>query len=177
MAPAAAPPAGGSPGRAAVRVRPASTRDLEAVVTLRVALLREHPDHPIYGQIRPDVNKRARELFAAQLRSTMESIFLAEVADEVVGIMRCVESMGSPLLDPARYTYVSSVYVRPEARRRGVLTAMLHAAERWSRERGLHQMRLHNVAGSELAERAWSALGFEVVEQVRVRTITPGRER
>jgi hypothetical protein len=32
-------------------------------------------------------------------------------------------------------------------------------------------MRLHNVAGSEGAERAWQALGFAIVEQVRLRTI------
>ena len=79
-------------------------------------------------------------------------ILLAELAGDVVGILRCVESLGSPLLDPARYTYISSVYVRPEARRRGVLRALVSEAERWSRARGLDQMRLHNVAGSvELA--------------------------
>ena len=72
---------------------------------------------------------RARELFAAQLRSPTETIFLAERGGEVVGILRCVESMGSPLLEPARYAYVSSVYVRPEARRRGVLRALRGAAE------------------------------------------------
>jgi GNAT superfamily N-acetyltransferase len=84
-----------------------------------------------------------------------------------------VESIGSPLLEPARYAYVSSVYVRPEARRHGVLRAMLAAAEKWARARGLDQMRLHNVAGSESAEPAWSALGFAVVEQVRVRNVPP----
>ena len=159
---------GGSEG---VTVREATAADLESVVALRLALLREHPSHPIYGRLRADVGDRARELFANQLRSTMESIFLAEAAGGVVGVLRCVESIGSPLLDPARYAYVSSVYVRPEARRRGVLRALLHAAERWARARGLDQMRLHNVAGSADAEGAWSALGFEIVEQVRVRNL------
>jgi GNAT superfamily N-acetyltransferase len=154
-----------------VTVREATPRDLEAVVSLRLALLREHPEHPIYGRLRADVGDRARELFANQLRSTMESIFLAERAGEVVGVLRCVESIGSPLLEPARYAYVSSVYVRPEARRRGVLRALMRAAERWARARGLDQMRLHNVAGSPDAEGAWSALGFDVVEQVRVRNL------
>jgi aminoglycoside 6'-N-acetyltransferase I len=154
-----------------VLVREATSRDLESVVALRLALLREHPDHPIYGRLRPDVGDRARELFANQLRSTMESIFLAERAGAVVGVLRCVESIGSPLLDPARYAYVSSVYVRPEARRRGVLRALLRAAERWARARGLDQMRLHNVAGSADAEGAWTALGFDIVEQVRVRNL------
>jgi len=160
---------------AATRVRPAVPRDLDAVVALRLALLREHPDHPIYGRLRTEVDRRARDLFAAQLRARTETIFLAEVAGEVVGILRCVESMGSPLLEPARYAYVSSAYVRPEARRRGVLRALVQEAERWSRARGLEQMRLHNVAGSMDAERAWEALGFAVVEQVRLRSLVSER--
>ncbi len=153
------------------RVREATTHDLDAVVLLRLALLREHPEHPIYGRLKADVGARARELYRAQLHSPNESIFLAERVGEVAGILRCVESIGSPLLEPARYTYVSSVYVRPEHRRHGVLRSLLAAAERWSVARGIDQMRLHNVAGSAAAEGAWCALGFEVVEQVRVRDI------
>ena len=160
---------------AAPRVRSATPRDLDAVVALRIALLREHPDHPIYGRLRPEIDRRARELFAAQLRSRTETILLAELAGEVIGIIRCVETMGSPLLEPARYAYVSSAYVRPDVRRRGVLRALMTEVERWSRARGLDQMRLHNVAGSEAAERAWDALGFEIVEQVRMRTVSPIR--
>ena len=152
----------------AVRVRRASIRDLGAVIELRLALLREHPDHPIYGRLRADVDARARELFATQLRTPTEAIFLADLGDETAGILRCVEAIGSPLLEPSRYAYVSSVYVRPTLRRRGVLRSLVAAAQEWSLARKLDQMRLHNVSGSESAERAWSALGFDVVEQVRV---------
>jgi ribosomal protein S18 acetylase RimI-like enzyme len=161
----------GAEGRLAVRVRLASPSDLDAVLRLRLALLGEHPDHPVYGRLRRDVDDRARELFATQLRSPTDAIFLADLESAVVGILRCVESIGSPLLEPARYAYISSVYVVPEARRRGVLRAMLGEAERWARVRQLDQMRLHNVAGSATAEHAWSALGFGVVEQVRVRNL------
>ena len=163
-------------GASDVRIREATPRDLAAVVALRLALLREHPEHPVYGRLRRDVADRARELFASQLRSPSEVIFLAEQKDEAIGVLRCVESVGSPLMEPARYAYVSSVYVRPEARRRGVLRALLVAAERWARARGLRQMRLHNVAGSTNAEAAWSALGFGVVEQVRLRDLSAESE-
>lgn len=161
-----------APRVATTRVREATIRDLDAVVALRVALLREYPDHPIYGRTTLDLTARARELFAIQLRSTMERVFIAELGGEPVGVLRCVESIGSPLLEPARYAYVSSAYVRPDVRRRGVLRALLHAAERWSRARGLDQMRLHNVSASGAAESAWTALGFGVVEQVRIRDLS-----
>ncbi|MDQ2665655.1 MAG: GNAT family N-acetyltransferase [Gemmatimonadota bacterium] len=162
-------------------VRRATVRDLDAVMQLRLALLREYPDHPIYGRLQPDVSARARTLFDAQLRSPSDSIFLASfarargrgAAAESVGILRCTESTNSPLLMPLRYAYVSSVYVRPDARRRGVLRALLAAAEQWARARGLEEMRLHNVADSVSAEGAWSALGFAVVEHVRWRRMTP----
>jgi len=159
----------------APRVRSARMRDLDSVVALRLALLREHPDHPIYGRLRPGIDRRARELFANQLRAPNETILLAELLHEVVGILRCVDSMGSPLLEPSRYAYVSSVYVRPEARRRGVMRALLAEAERWCRARGLSEMRLHNVIGSTAAERAWDATGFAIVEQVRLRHLEPER--
>ena len=150
-----------------VIVRRATLADLDTVVALRIALLREYRDHPIYGQLRPDADTRARPIFAAQLGSDHEAMFLAEEDRAALGLIRCVEAAASPLLVPDRYCYVSSVYVKPEHRRHGVLRALFQRARDWCSERGLTQMRLHNV-GSREAAAAWDALGFEVVEQVRV---------
>jgi len=155
----------------AVSVRQAGPDDLATVVALRLSLLREHGAHPIYGRLRADAAQRARDLFAAQLDSPSEVIFLAEQAGEVVGILRCVESTGSPLLHPARYGYVSSVFVTPRVRRSGVLRALLERAVGWCEDRGLGEMRLHSVAGDAVSEAAWDALGFKVVEYVRLKTI------
>ena len=149
-----------------VTVRRAALADLPTVVDLRLALLRENGDHPVYGQLRADARERAYDIFAAQLRSTNEVMFLAEMRGTVVGIIRCVETLNSPLLHPDRYCYVSSVYVRPNARRRGVLKALLRRAREWCTDRGLTEMRLHNVPGGT-ASAAWSASGFAVMEEVR----------
>jgi ribosomal protein S18 acetylase RimI-like enzyme len=152
----------------AVIVRRATADDLDVVVALRLALLREYPDHPIYGRLRTDAEQRARPMFASQLDADNEVIFLAEEGGAPVGLLRCVESASSPLLIPDRYCYVSSVYVRPEARRRGVLRAMLEKGRAWCTQRGLTEMRLHNVGSRQSSAAAWDSLGFEVVEQVRV---------
>ena len=149
-------------------VRRATAADLDIVVTLRIALLREYADHPVYGRLRPDAERRARPIFAAQLDSENEVIFLAERDGAVVGLLRCVETAASPLLLPERYCYVSSVFVTPGHRRRGVLQEMLLRARDWCEERGLTEMRLHNVGTRDSAAAAWDAVGFEVVEQVRL---------
>jgi GNAT superfamily N-acetyltransferase len=154
-----------------ITVRQAAPDDLATVVALRLSLLREHSSHPIYGRLRGDAAPRARDLFAAQLDSPNEVMFLAERGGQVVGILRCVESTGSPLLHPARYGYVSSVFVTPAARRAGVLRALLVRAVAWCQDRGLGEMRLHSVAGDAVSEAAWDALGFEVVEYVRLKKI------
>ena len=162
-----------SPARAAeqttarqVTVRRAALGDLPTVVDLRLALLRENGDHPVYGQLRADARERAYDVFGAQLRSPNEAMFLAEMRGSVVGILRCVETLNSPLLHPDRYCYVSSVYVRPTARRSGVLKALLRRAAEWCGDRGLTEMRLHNVPGGT-ASAAWGASGFVVMEEVR----------
>jgi ribosomal protein S18 acetylase RimI-like enzyme len=157
--------------RAHVSVREATPADLDTVVTLRLALLREHGTNYIYKRLRADAPQRARRLFGSQLASPHEVTYLAEQGGEVVGILRCVESVGSPLLYPDRYAYVSSVYVAPEARRCGVLKALLARAVRWCEERGLSEIRLHSTSDGDSANAAWSALGFEVVEHLRVRSI------
>ncbi len=149
-------------------VRRAAPGDLDAVVALRLALLREYPEHPIYGRLRRDAEERARPIFAQQLDAENEVMFLAEVRGKAVGLLRCVETSASPLLVPDRYCYVSSVYVNPEQRRQGVLQELLHRARAWCQERGLTEMRLHNVGARQSAVAAWDALGFEVVEQVRI---------
>ncbi|HKT09931.1 MAG TPA: GNAT family N-acetyltransferase [Gemmatimonadaceae bacterium] len=152
-------------------VRTACMADLPLIVELRLALLREHGDNPIYERLRPDAPDRARRLFAAQLRSPDEVIFLAEVEGEVCGILRCIQTGGLPLLFPATHGYISSVYVVPRVRRRGVLRALLSAAIDWCETRGLTELRLHNASDNAVANAAWDALGFRVVEHLRVRRL------
>jgi ribosomal protein S18 acetylase RimI-like enzyme len=161
-------PAVGAPP---ISVRRATGADLDTVVALRLALLREECQSPGYGRVRPGVARRARQLYRAQLESSGEVTLLAEQDGIVQGILRCAESNGHPLLEPDHYAYVSSVYVVPAARRSGVVRALLGHASLWCRDRNLVEMRLHNAADSAVANAAWDALGFTVVEHLRVRRV------
>jgi ribosomal protein S18 acetylase RimI-like enzyme len=156
-----------------VTVRVAGPDDLEVVLALRLALLREHHASPLYGRLRPDVEPRARLHFAQQLvHAEHEATLLAERDGAAIGCLRVSESRGSPLLLPARYGYLASAYVVPEARRAGVLRLLVGHALAWCRARGLVEVRLHADAMNDGAARAWEALGFTVVEQLRHRVLT-----
>ena len=161
------------PAARGLAIRHASEDDLDVVMALRLALLHEHRSNPVYGRLRRDVAARARRLYLAQLRSPNEVTLLAERDAETVGILRCIESAGHPLLLPPTYGYISSVYVRPAARRAGVLRALVDAAAVWCRERGLTELRLHNASDNPLSNAAWEALGFGVVEHLRMRPLPP----
>ncbi len=161
-----------APPAAPFVIRQATPADLDVVVALRLALLRAHAGNAVYGRLRPDAPARARTLFGEQLASPHEVTWLAVGADgAVVGILRCMEGRGSPLLDPPRYGYVASVYVLPEVRRSGVLRALMDAAVAWSRARGLDELRLHAAADNALANAAWDAMGFTVAEHLFVRRL------
>ena len=162
MAPVHTPP---------ITVRAATPADLADVVNLRLALLREYRDNTIYGRLRPDARERAERLFAKQLASPHEVIFLAHQDGRAVGVLRCLHSTASPLLYPAEYGYISSVYVAPELRRAGVLHRLFEEATQWCRKRGLTEVRLHNAADNPTANAAWDALGFDIVEVLRVRSL------
>jgi GNAT superfamily N-acetyltransferase len=151
-------------------VRQATADDVGTIAQLRLALLHEYDFHPVYGRLHAEADARAPDLCARQLASERDAFFLAEVDTRVVGLLRCTESFASPLLEVDRFAYLSSVYVKPAFRQCGVLRALLARADAWCAERGLSEMRLHDVPGHAAAV-VWSALGFEVVEEVRTRAL------
>ncbi len=159
---------------ARLSVRFATPADLDTVVALRLALLREECQSAAHGRVRPGLARRANALYRAQLESPAEVTLLAEHDGVALGILRCAESIGHPLLEPDRYAYVSSVYVVPAARRAGVVRALLGYAGQWCRDRDLVEMRLHSAVDSATANAAWDALGFAVVEHLRVRRVPAG---
>lgn len=145
--------------------------DAECIAELRLALLAEHKTNAIYSRIRGDAAVRALELTKQQLAADRQVMFVATDGDRVVGVLRCIDVRGHRLLRPARFAMISTVYVEPAARRKGVLRSLMDAAITWSRRRGLEEMRLQNAVDNRLAVAAWKALGFRVVEQIRLRSL------
>jgi ribosomal protein S18 acetylase RimI-like enzyme len=156
---------------ARIRVRQATLADAPRIAELRIALLQEHRKNAIYARLRRDAPARALSLTKDQLAAEGQVMFVAATDDTIVAVLRCIDQRGHRLLRPSRYALISTVYVDPTVRRQGVLRSLMDAAAEWSRARGLTEMRLQNAVDNPLALAAWNALGFEVVEQIRIRPL------
>jgi GNAT superfamily N-acetyltransferase len=154
-----------------VIVRPAGLLDIETIVRFRIALLKEHAANPIYGRLRADAAERAHRTTPMYLASGREITWIAMDGKTPVGMLRCIEGRGSPLLRPARFGYIASVFVSQSHRRRGILHQLVDAATIWCRNRGITEMRLHSTPENEAANVAWERLGFGTVEYLRRREI------
>lgn len=157
----------------AITVRAARSSDLDTVVALRLALLREHQNNPLFERLHPEAETRARELYRAHLASSDQVILLAQRGAATLGILRCVHALSSPLLLPQAYAYLSSAYVVPSERRTGILQMLFDESVRWCKARGLTEARLYVSVDDDGARAAWSAFGFSAVEELRVLRFRP----
>lgn len=145
----------------AVEIRRAGPRDFETVIGLRRALRREErpQEEPIDAQLRAMTRR--------QLDAAGQVIFLAEVEDEAVGILRCALQAPTELV--VRTAMLTTAYVDPAWRRRGIMARLVDAAVSWCATHGVHDLRLRNAHDNAAANGAWEALGFRVVQVVRQR--------
>lgn len=156
-----------------IAVRAAAPDDLETVVSLRLALLREEAARDRSAPPDASAEARAYHVYGAQLACDRETTFLAVHRGRAVGILRCTRATDPSLVRPGPYAVLTSAYVRPTYRHRGVLRALLGRADEWCRARGLPEMRLHAFVENTDGNAAWEALGFAATE-VRRRRVVPG---
>lgn len=158
---------------AGIVVRRATQKDLPAIVDLRLALLREESRNPLFANPHPGAAPRALRLTRAELAGKDQVILVAIRRREIVGLLRCRAVRRTPLVADSRQAVVTTVYVLPAERRRGVLRALLGAADRWCRRHHLSGMRLQVALANDAGQKAWAALGFKPAELLLIRAIPP----
>ena len=154
-----------------VIVRRAGSRDLEDVVAMRLALLREEARNPFFASPHPDAAKRAWRLTKEELTAEGQ-VFLVAIRDgKAVGILRCRTVRRTPLVADARQALVTTVYVVPSERKSGVLRALLESADRWCRQHRIGAMRLQCALSNDVGRKAWESLGFKPAELLYLRGV------
>jgi len=106
----------------------------------------------------PSVARQAGDLFFTG-GSPPQAHLVGTIGGAVVGYIRLAAP--SPLPEEAHVLAVHGLAVAPEARRRGVATALLTAAEQRARRRGARKLSLRVLSTNPGAIRLYSQLGFE----------------
>jgi GNAT superfamily N-acetyltransferase len=136
--------------------------DLEGEWPALATLFRGLHEHhlPLMGAtLRNDWEARQREGIEDQVRAGDVVILVAADGGRPIGLIHG-HIAEHPIIED-RVGFVDNAYVRPEARRQGVLSALLERIEGWFREKGAHSAQLNVVVGNEEATAAWKAKGYE----------------
>jgi ribosomal protein S18 acetylase RimI-like enzyme len=143
-------------------VRPATPADVAAIGRLGAALMHVHYAFDPLRFLTP--HERAAEGYASFLGSVLrdpESVVLvAEVDGELGGyVFAALEPLSwKELRGPAGY--IHDLLVVERAARRGVATALMHAALDWLRERGAPRVLLGTAFQNAPAQALFKRLGF-----------------
>jgi GNAT superfamily N-acetyltransferase len=157
-----------------VVVRAATADDLTVIATMRLALLQEEAENPFFANPHPDSARRTLRLTQSELEMPGQVFLLATRGERAVGMLRCRAVQRTPLVADARQAVVTTVYVVPAERRKGVLRALVAAADRWCRKNDLPAMRLQCSLTNDVGQRAWESMGFLPAEVVYLRDVPRG---
>ncbi|MFM7625187.1 MAG: N-acetyltransferase family protein [Gammaproteobacteria bacterium] len=134
-------------------------------------------EQPLSGDRRMDPDGAIAGLGSAELR-VAESGGVAMVAvlgQEVVGhVFVTVERFGAHVREDLRsYAYVAELFVCAPHRRRGIGAALVAAAERFARARGLRRMLIGVLAGNDAAHEAYRGYGFRLYACELIKDLDP----
>ena len=142
-------------------IRRATTEDVEEIVKLRVAFLRE---------VQPETSKSddvilelTRRYVTDKLPTDEYLVWLAEVEEHIVGISSLVFYHRPPTLlnMSSQYAHILNVYTLPEWRRRGIATALLHEIIKYAKTSSIKRISLN---ASDMGRSVYEKLEFEPCE-------------
>jgi ribosomal protein S18 acetylase RimI-like enzyme len=154
-------------------IRPATTRDLDALGRLGALLMRTHYAFDRQRFLDPGSGDAAERGYArflgSQLRDPDAAVLVAEDGGAVIGyVYAALEPISWKDLRDA-CGFIHDVVVDARTRRQGIATALLEAAAGWLKERGAPRVVLGTAEKNEAAQRLFARLGFRrtMVEMTR----------
>lgn len=141
-----------------LRVRRAGISDIEEIVKLRVAFLREvQPDVSVPDD---EIYELTRQYITDKLPTDEYLVWLAEEDNHIVGISSLVFYHRPPTLlnNSSLYAHVLNVYTLPEYRRQGTATALLKEIIEYVKSTPAKRISLN---ASEEGRPVYEQLGFQ----------------
>lgn len=141
-----------------VQVGPATSADAGAWLRMRCALWPEGSE----SEHRNEIDR----FLAGQLRQPLATLLAKSSADPVGFVELSIRSYAEDCVTD-HVAYLEGWYVVPEARRQGVGTALVRAAEKWARSQGCTEFASDALIDHHVSAAAHRALGFQETVQIR----------
>lgn len=145
--------------REARGVRRAVAQDVDRVAALWAELSDHHAAIDARHALRPDAEREIRRLIGAELRDPDALVLLFEQSD-ACGLCMARIQQAPPIRRETRRAEIGELFVRADARRRGVGRALVGAALAWVREHDVERVVVRVDAGNDVGQAFWRGIGF-----------------
>jgi ribosomal protein S18 acetylase RimI-like enzyme len=157
-----------------VRLRPATEKDIPALVGLLLRLKRLNEEFDPLLKVRPDAEERAREVLKAELRNAKSLLLVAEgvrqEAGKVVGVVRATVRE-RPFYTPESEGVIQDIYLLPLYRRHGVGEYLLTETVRRLKELGANLVTAEFPTQNEIAGHFYAKRGFRPITALHARPL------
>ncbi len=149
-------------------VRPAGPRELDRVAVLWAELARHHGPR---FRLRRGGEEALRGLLRSAHADRDAGLWVADADGGIEGfcIARVLRRPG--IFEETERGEIEALYVRPEARRRGVGSALVGEACAWLLGRGLSRVELQVETGNPEGQAFWRSIGFGSAMDVLARPL------
>ena len=154
--------------------REATKADLPAICMLGEEVNELH--HIAWPHIFASIGEPLRDMehWSQSVERENSTTLVAVEAGAIAGFVTInVVTETHSLLQPLRYARVGSVGVTASLRGQGIGTKLMALAEKWARERGALDLRLHVYAFNEYALQMYRELGYEVLSHSMSKRLSP----
>lgn len=155
-------------------VRRARPDEVDELLAMWNVLQQDQGEFRLFPRV-ADAEQRMRKVFEAATADQEEQcVLVVDDGGEIAGIaLVSVREQSAHSMSEARVVELSSVVVRPDARKGGIGRMLVDAALAFGRERGAEYMSAKIFTRNVEALAFWERMGFEPRYEERIRRIDP----
>ena len=157
-----------------IHLRPATAKDVPALVPLLVRLKRLNEEFDPLLKVRDDVELRAKEVLQRDIENASAVVLAAEGVgadkDKVVGVVRALVRE-RPFYTPEREGVILDIYLLPLYRRKGVGEFLLREVTARLKELGAGVVTAEFPTQNEIAVRFYAKRGFRPITSLHARSV------